>query len=119
MDVGWVSFAGLILGFISYAVGITMYVARIELAGHRAMEANRARIFSQVETELLKESKLRHDLAGRMQLQVSGVDADVRLLREKMDEMVHKEDLYAVEARISASIDKLEQRLFRGERKYD
>lgn len=107
----WVAFAALVVLGIGYAVSATVYISRIELSCNRSIDTSKELMVTIIEREISKESKARHDLTNHIQVQITTLDNDYRGLQAKMSEMVHKGDLLATESRISASIDKLENRL--------
>lgn len=118
----WIAIGALFLTFIGYVINATSYVSRIELAGQRALDATKDQFQKSVddakqlmsvtiEKELEKESKIRHDQQNRVQTQIASLDNDFRRITERLGEMVHKEDLIAVEVRLVTAINKIDGQL--------
>lgn len=118
----WIAMGALFMTFIAYAINATSYVSRIELAGQRAVDAAKDQLQKSIEQtkelmaaiierELEKERKARHDMSSHIQSQVGSLDNDYRRIIDRMTEMVHKEDLTAVESRLVLAINKIDGQL--------
>lgn len=130
----WIALGALVLAFIAYAIGATVFVlARASATEGKIVEAE-ARVREKIEncynlaiTKLEavgeKESKARHDLANEMQRvtgQLAIEDKDLaRRLNELAGEMVSKADLAAHEFRMSAILEKLDVKLESLDKKFD
>lgn len=118
----WIAIGALFLTFIGYVINATSYVSRIELAGQRALDAAKDQFQKSlddakqlmsvtIEKEIEKESKTRHDQQNRVQTQIGSLDNDFRRITDRISEMVHKEDLIAVEVRLVTAINKIDGQL--------
>lgn len=118
----WVAIGALFLTFIGYVINATSYVSRIELAGQRALDSAKDQFQKSlddakqlmtvtIEKEIQKESKARHDNNDRIQAQIGSIDNDFRRINDRINDMVHKEDLSAVENRLVIAINKIDGQL--------
>lgn len=130
----WIALGALVLAFIAYAVGATVFVLMRATATEGKIVETEARSREKIEncynlaiTKLEavseKESKARHDLANEMQRVTSQLTIEDKELAKRINElagqMVSKADLAAHEVRMSAILEKLATKLEGLDAKFD
>lgn len=117
----WIAIGGLLLTIIVTAVSLTFYVASLKsdmqgLKGDLSEKINVTKelFYKVVEGQADKEAKARHDMNAHFATMISAVELDLSQMNRRFDQVVHKEDLHAMEARVVTAIDKLERRMERG-----